>query len=93
MQKPTRTSVAAIMRRSRRTKIPQWMALAGILAIVAGCVSERPALLAGQDPANPHTRVQQIRERTGIETYQSRRPVEPSPWREQNERVAPKEKQ
>ena len=62
-----------------------------LLATLAGCA---PApILAGPDPSDPRARVPAVGYRSTIAPYVSQRPVEPAPWREQNERVAPKPKQ
>jgi hypothetical protein len=45
--------------------------------------------LAGQDPANPGARVPAAAYRSPVGPYVSRRPVEPSPWQDQNDRTAP----
>lgn len=47
----------------------------------------------GPDPSDPSVRVPLAGYRSTIGGYTSQRPVEPRPWREQNERVAPKPKQ
>jgi hypothetical protein len=48
---------------------------------------ERPT--AGADPSNPIARVPATAYRPVLGGYVSQRPVEPAPWREQNDRVAP----
>ncbi|SEI22362.1 hypothetical protein [Tardiphaga sp. OK245] len=45
--------------------------------------------LAGADPANPGTKVAGVGYRSTVAPYSSLRPVAPSSWREQNDRVAP----
>ena len=52
---------------------------------------ERP--LAGPDPSDPRTRVPPASYRSTLGGYISQRPVEPAPWREQNQRVAPTPKE
>jgi hypothetical protein len=52
---------------------------------------ERP--FVGPDPADPKTRVASTAYRPALSGYVSQRPVEPAPWRQQNERVAPAPKQ
>jgi hypothetical protein len=58
----------------------------------AACLSvpERPT--AGPDAADPKARAPVVAYRPVLDGYRSQRPVEPAPWREQNERVAPAEK-
>lgn len=48
--------------------------------------------LAGGDPSDPGVRVAPVRTPSTLGAYESRRPVQPGPWREQNERVAPQPK-
>ena len=57
--------------------------------LTAACFStpERPA--AGRDPADPAARATAATYRPVLGGYVSQRPVEPAPWREQNDRVAP----
>lgn len=45
--------------------------------------------LAGADPADPGARVAGVGYRSTVAPYTSLRPVVPSSWREQNDRVAP----
>jgi hypothetical protein len=45
--------------------------------------------LAGADPADPGTKVAGVGYRSTVAPYSSLRPVAPSSWREQNDRVAP----
>jgi hypothetical protein len=45
--------------------------------------------LAGADPADPGARVSGVGYRSTVAPYTSLRPVAPSSWREQNDRVAP----
>ena len=65
--------------------------LAGALTALAGC-STPPRPLAGLDPSDPNARVPATAYRPVLRGYVSQRPVEPAPWREQNDRVAPAEK-
>jgi hypothetical protein len=64
--------------------------LALCLALLAGCSSAPPP--AGPHPADPQARSRPAAYRPVIGPYTSERPLEPSGWRENNERVAPKEK-
>jgi len=60
--------------------------------LTSACLStpERPT--AGRDPADPAARTPATTYRSVLGGYVSQRPVEPAPWREQNDRVAPAEK-
>jgi hypothetical protein len=51
-----------------------------------------PVVVAVADPADPSAPVPATRYQSTLGTYVSQRPVEPSSWREQNERVAPQQK-
>jgi hypothetical protein len=44
------------------------------------------------DPADPQAPAPRVDYRSTIGTYKRQRPVEPGPWREQNERVTPQPK-
>jgi hypothetical protein len=48
--------------------------------------------LAGADPSDPSVPVPATRYQSSLGAYESRRPVAPSSWREQNERVTPQPK-
>jgi hypothetical protein len=45
-----------------------------------------------QNPADPWAPAPRVRYRSTIGPYKSRRPIEPAPWTEQNQRVAPQPK-
>jgi hypothetical protein len=60
--------------------------------LVQGCAATPPAPVAGRNPADPAARVAPVAYRSTVGPYQSQRPREPGPWREQNERVAPQQK-
>lgn len=60
--------------------------------LVAGCTAPPPPL-AGADPADPAARVAAAGYRSTLSGYRSQRPVEPGSWIEQNQRVAPENKQ
>ena len=61
--------------------------------LTSACFStpERPA--AGPDPSDPKARAPATAYRPVLGGYVSQRPVEPAPWRQQNDRVAPAVKQ
>lgn len=60
-----------------------------VAALLAACAAAPPSPLAGRDPSEPDARTRTVSYRSTIAPYASRRPVEPKPWQEQNERVAP----
>ena len=57
-----------------------------------GCSTAPPASVAGADPADPRAPTPPVGYRSNVGPYQSQRPVEPAPWGEQNQRVAPQPK-
>ncbi len=65
--------------------------LAAIALTIQGCAPPQQLgrNAAASDPAAPAAAVGY---RSAFGSYQSRRPVEPMPWRERNEQVAPKPK-
>lgn len=65
---------------------------AAVSLLIAGCTQTAVAPLAAKDPADPGARVPRVGYRGKLGSYTSQRPVEPSPWRQQNERVAPANK-
>ena len=77
---------APFRRRLRSAGTAGWLTLAGAFGLLA-------PPYGGPDPADPEARVPAVRYRSAVGPYERLRPVEPAPWREQNERVAPKPKQ
>lgn len=67
------------------------LALLVLSVLVPGCSAAPSSPLAGPQPSDPAVAVPATRYRSTLGSYARQRPVEPSPWREQNERVAPKE--
>lgn len=65
------------------------VAVAALGLLAAACTATAPPL-SGADPSDATVRVPAMTYRSVLGGYVSRRPVEPAPWREQNERVAPK---
>ena len=61
------------------------------LVLLSGC-SGPSSPLVGPDPSDPAAYAPPVRHRSALAGYESQRPVEPLPWREQNERVAPQPK-
>jgi hypothetical protein len=57
-----------------------------------GCSGAPPAPLAASDPSDPAARAPPVSYRSTFGSYKSQLPVEPAPWGEQNERVAPRPK-
>jgi hypothetical protein len=90
-------SSAAFFRRQVIALLQDWRGKAVLLfvlaALNAGCASVPPRPLIGADPADSAARVPAVRYRSTIGPYTSQRPVDPTPWGEHNERVAPAPRQ
>lgn len=67
-------------------------AIALALALLAAACKPVSYPVAAADPADPAVPVPATRYQSTLGPYVSQRPVEPSSWREQNERVAPQPK-
>jgi PBP1b-binding outer membrane lipoprotein LpoB len=78
------------------TPCASWITRLNLVAclslLLAGCAGIPPAPLVGRNPADP-VPVAGVGYRSTIAPYQSRRPVDPAPWTEQNQRVAPAARQ
>ena len=61
--------------------------------LTTACVSTAKRPIAGPDPSDPNARAPATAYRPVLGGYVSQRPVEPAPWHEQNDRVAPAQKQ
>lgn len=61
--------------------------------LTAACASAPAQPVAVHDPANAEAPAPPVRYRSSLATYVSQRPVDPAPWGERNERVAPQPKQ
>jgi len=68
---------------------PSFAAVAALALLIDACTPVPPVPLAGPDPADPRARVPALAYRSPLGPYVSRRPVEPSPWQDQNDRIAP----
>ena len=60
-----------------------------VTALTLGGCLPTAMLLGGAEPADPGARVAGVSYRSIIAPYTRLRPTAPSPWREQNDRVAP----
>ena len=65
------------------------MLAAAAIAMVPAACSQLPPSPAGPDPSDPQARTRPATYRPVIGPYASQRPVEPLPWRDQNDRIAP----
>jgi hypothetical protein len=89
------TRVAAIERRpttSPKRPIGSLILLLTLALLAQGCGGAAPSSHAGPDPSNPRAPVARSTYRSTLGSYTSQRPVEPAPWRERNEGVAPASK-
>ncbi|AMN42042.1 hypothetical protein [Rhodoplanes sp. Z2-YC6860] len=75
----------------RRRGALLWLAVSGPMLLVQGCAIS-PGPQAGADPSDAAARVPTSSYRSVTRGYESRRPVEPAPWRERNDSVAPEQK-
>jgi hypothetical protein len=89
MHSPLRAYPTVVVRRMtpwvRRLTRPAGVII--IAALVQGCMTQLP--LTRSDPAHPSARAKGTAYRSDIAPYESRRPVDPKPWVEQNQQVAP----
>jgi hypothetical protein len=69
------------------------VARAAALCLITAACSVAPAPAPQSDPADPAASTPAASYRPVLGGYVSRRPVEPAPWRERNERVAPSPQQ
>ncbi len=77
--------------RDRLYEIVAMKTLALVMMLLLSACNTLPHPFAGADPSDPTVAVVTVRHRPALEGYVSQRPVEPGSWREQNERVAPKQ--
>jgi hypothetical protein len=91
-----RARYAAFFRRWALLCPPRFEALAAaatLALLIAGCAAAPPQSFGGPDPSDSDVRVPAVRYRSTLGPFTSQRPVEPTAWREQNERVAPAPRQ
>lgn len=71
-------------------KLKAYPAAAVLLLVILlpGC-AEAPKTISGPDPSNASERVAAVSYKSAIAPFRSQRPVQPAPWRQQNEQVAP----
>lgn len=62
------------------------------LTLLAAACKPLAGPLAGADPSDPAAPVPKTRYQSSLGAYERQRPIEPGPWREQNERVTPQPK-
>jgi hypothetical protein len=83
---------SAAMRRAAQgqCRLRGAIGVVALSALTSACVATPSAPYTGADPSDPSVRVPSANYRSTLGRYTSQRPVEPAPWREQNERVAPR---
>jgi len=79
--------------RARQSRVLRFVVAALLIALAPACSAVTASPWHGPDPSDPSVRVPPTAYRSTIGGYASQRPVEPRPWREQNQRVAPAPKQ
>lgn len=68
----------------------RWAGIGLVATMLAGCAaSAQNRLLARADPADPSGPSRPVGYRSVTDGYVSQRPVNPAPWRQQNEQVTP----
>jgi len=79
----------------RGTRTLSGIRLAALLILSSGLLSACTVAAskdAGPHPADARVRVPAARYQSVTRGYDSARPAEPQPWRERNERIAPRDK-
>src|SRR5262245_25003043 len=92
MSRKLRAHAAAFGRRAMTPfgrRLAQLAAASMLAALAHGCAAPPAVPVVGPDPSDPSAGRQAVSYRSTVAPYTSRRPVEPGPWREQNQRVAP----
>jgi hypothetical protein len=76
---------------SDRQEQPFWQRhfAALVLALLLPGCTQAPSRSLAPDPADPRAAAPPVTYRSTVGGYTSQRPVEPRPWGEQNQRVAP----
>jgi hypothetical protein len=67
----------------------------GIVAattLASACSTDPPGPFVSRDPSDPRVRVPATTYRSTVAPYESLRPVEPAPWLQQNQQIAPQPK-
>ena len=80
---------AAAMRCSTLWRYRLPAVLAAVALMTQGCAASPPRPFQEANASDPDARVPPTAYRPVLGTYSSQRPVEPAPWRERNDRVAP----
>jgi hypothetical protein len=62
---------------------------AALAVMLQACASTASGPISRNDPSNAAAPAPAVRYRSTIGPYESRRPVDPAPWRPQNQQVTP----
>jgi hypothetical protein len=92
MSRKIRAYAAAFERRAMTPfgrRLGQLAAVSLLALAAAGCSAPPAVPVVGPDPSDPSAGRKAVSYRSTVAPYVSRRPVEPGPWREQNQQVAP----
>mgnify|MGYP001030763080 CR=1 FL=1 len=87
----TSAAVRSVVGRLFETRFGAFAGLAFAAITLGGCVLPTTPL-SGADPADPGAKVAGVGYRSTVAPYTSLRPTMPSPWRQQNDSVAPSSK-
>lgn len=85
----TESARAVAPERAWRGRLLRGFAVVSAAALTAACTTTA-APMVGVDPSHPDARVRPVGYQSILGSYSSQRPVSPSDWRDQNERVAPR---
>lgn len=87
------SQMRALASTRRGSAVASFGRLASLLSLLAfaahGCGGAPTAPIAGADPVDPQAHVAGATYRPALGSYIAQRPVEPGPWREQDEHVRP----
>ena len=84
----TESARAVAPERTWRGRLLRWFVVVGAAGLAACTTTSAP--IEGADPSHPNAQVRPVGYQSTLGSYSSQRPVSPSDWREQNERVAPR---
>ena len=87
------TRAAMARQRSPFRRGAETLAALALVALAAACTGPPPAPVAGPDPSDPSAPARPVGYRSTVAPYERQRPVEPKPWQEQNQQIAPPTRQ
>ncbi len=77
----------------RSSRLYAFVALLLAPMFLQGCTASPPAPVSLRDPANPQATTAPVSYRGVVGPFANQKPAEPASWLEQNQQVAPPEKQ